>query len=91
MALHLLLEEFISAVLVPPLSALAFALCRWVNYDFFPSKEFPILVYFKENQTPPEVMSCDRHVLSVSRMILAMHRRNGTWAQASTTRSAEVR
>ena len=22
----------------------------WVNYDFFPSKEFPILVYFKETQ-----------------------------------------
>lgn len=32
---------------------------RWtyesfVNYDFFPSKEFPILVYFKETQTPQE-------------------------------------
>ncbi|EKX50489.1 hypothetical protein GUITHDRAFT_135155 [Guillardia theta CCMP2712] len=26
----------------------------WVNYDFFPSLEFPILVYFKENQTPQE-------------------------------------
>jgi len=26
----------------------------WVNYDYFPSKEFPILVYFKENQTPEE-------------------------------------
>jgi hypothetical protein len=30
---------------------------RWgyksfVNYDFFPSKDFPILVYFKETQTP---------------------------------------
>ena len=22
----------------------------WVNYDFFPSKDFPILVYFKETQ-----------------------------------------
>jgi hypothetical protein len=32
---------------------------RWnydtfVNYDFFPSVDFPILVYFKETQTPPE-------------------------------------
>jgi NIMA (never in mitosis gene a)-related kinase len=26
----------------------------WVNYDYFPSKEFPILVYFKETQTPEE-------------------------------------
>jgi len=26
----------------------------WVNYDFFPSKDFPILVYFKETQTPEE-------------------------------------
>jgi hypothetical protein len=26
----------------------------WVNYDYFPSKEFPILVYFKETQTPKE-------------------------------------
>jgi hypothetical protein len=25
-----------------------------VNYDYFPSKEFPILVYFKETQTPEE-------------------------------------
>lgn len=33
---------------------------RWayksfVNWDFFPSEEFPILVYFKENQTPQEM------------------------------------
>jgi len=32
---------------------------RWayksfVNYDFFPSEEFPILVYFKETQTPED-------------------------------------
>ena len=32
---------------------------RWrydsfVNFDFFPSVEYPILVYFKENQTPEE-------------------------------------
>lgn len=32
---------------------------RWlyksfVNYDFFPSEKVPILVYFKEIQTPPE-------------------------------------
>ena len=27
----------------------------WVNYDFFPSLDFPILVYFKENQTPQSV------------------------------------
>ena len=26
----------------------------WVHYDFFPSKDFPILVYFKETQTPEE-------------------------------------
>ena len=25
-----------------------------MNYDFFPSKDFPILVYFKETQTPEE-------------------------------------
>jgi Protein of unknown function (DUF3119) len=24
----------------------------FVNYDFLPSKDFPILVYFKETQTP---------------------------------------
>ena len=32
---------------------------RWayksfVNYDFFPSESFPILVYFKETQTPED-------------------------------------
>ena len=32
---------------------------RWsydsfVNYDFFPNRGLPILVYFKENQTPRE-------------------------------------
>lgn len=32
---------------------------RWayksfVNWDIFPSRDFPILVYFKENQTPQE-------------------------------------
>ena len=26
----------------------------FVNYDFFPSRSFPILVYFKETQTPEE-------------------------------------
>jgi len=26
----------------------------FVNYDFFPSRSFPILVYFKETQTPKE-------------------------------------
>lgn len=26
----------------------------FVNYEFLPSKEFPILVYFKETQTPAE-------------------------------------
>ena len=26
----------------------------FVNYDFFPSESFPILVYFKETQTPKE-------------------------------------
>ena len=25
---------------------------KFVNYDFFPSVDFPILVYFKETQTP---------------------------------------
>ena len=35
---------------------------RWdydsfVNWDFFPNEQFPILVYFKENQTP-EVRNC---------------------------------
>jgi hypothetical protein len=35
---------------------------RWtydsfVNYDFFPSRGLPILVYFKENQTPEEKWS----------------------------------
>jgi hypothetical protein len=35
---------------------------RWrydsfVNYDFFPSRGLPILVYFKENQTPEELWS----------------------------------
>ena len=28
------------------------AYSSFVNYDFFPSYEFPILVYFKETQTP---------------------------------------
>lgn len=27
----------------------------FVNYDFFPSRSFPILVYFKETQTPEEM------------------------------------
>uniref|UniRef100_A0A7S3AHK3 Uncharacterized protein n=1 Tax=Haptolina ericina TaxID=156174 RepID=A0A7S3AHK3_9EUKA len=27
---------------------------EFVNYDFFPSESFPILVYFKETQTPKE-------------------------------------
>ncbi|EJK70297.1 hypothetical protein THAOC_08355 [Thalassiosira oceanica] len=27
---------------------------KFVNYDFFPSQSFPILVYFKETQTPAE-------------------------------------
>ena len=27
---------------------------KFVNYDFFPSESFPILVYFKETQTPKE-------------------------------------
>ena len=26
----------------------------FVNYDFFPSESFPILVYFKETQTPED-------------------------------------
>ena len=26
----------------------------FVNYDFFPAEQFPILVYFKETQTPKE-------------------------------------
>ena len=26
----------------------------FVNYDFLPSEDFPILVYFKETQTPFE-------------------------------------
>ena len=26
----------------------------FVNWEFFPSKEFPVLVYFKETQTKPE-------------------------------------
>lgn len=25
---------------------------NFVNWDFFPNEQFPILVYFKENQTP---------------------------------------
>mmetsp|Transcript_13110 Transcript_13110/g.38569 ORF Transcript_13110/g.38569 Transcript_13110/m.38569 type:complete len:232 (-) Transcript_13110:390-1085(-) len=25
---------------------------KFVNYDFFPSRDFPVLVYFKETQTP---------------------------------------
>lgn len=29
----------------------------FVNYDFFPSQSFPILVYFKETQTPEEMWS----------------------------------
>jgi len=27
---------------------------KFVNWDFFPSESFPILVYFKETQTPAE-------------------------------------
>ena len=27
---------------------------KFVNYDFFPSESFPILVYFKETQTPDD-------------------------------------
>ena len=27
---------------------------KFVNYDFFPSESFPILVYFKETQTPED-------------------------------------
>lgn len=27
---------------------------KFVNYDYFPSRSFPILVYFKETQTPEE-------------------------------------
>jgi len=27
---------------------------KFVNYDFFPSRSFPILVYFKETQTPED-------------------------------------
>mmetsp|Transcript_19115 Transcript_19115/g.43516 ORF Transcript_19115/g.43516 Transcript_19115/m.43516 type:complete len:233 (-) Transcript_19115:122-820(-) len=27
----------------------------FVNYDFFPSRQFPILVYFKETQTPEDM------------------------------------
>ena len=27
---------------------------QFVNYDFFPSADFPVLVYFKETQTPQE-------------------------------------
>ncbi len=27
---------------------------KFVNYDLFPSRSFPILVYFKEIQTPEE-------------------------------------
>lgn len=26
----------------------------FVNWEFFPSKSFPVLVYFKESQTKPE-------------------------------------
>ena len=28
---------------------------KFVNWDFFPSVDFPILVYFKETQTPREL------------------------------------
>jgi len=28
--------------------------CSFVNWDFFPSIDYPILVYFKENQTPED-------------------------------------
>lgn len=27
---------------------------KFVNYDFFPSEDYPVLVYFKETQTPEE-------------------------------------
>mmetsp|Transcript_33985 Transcript_33985/g.40689 ORF Transcript_33985/g.40689 Transcript_33985/m.40689 type:complete len:246 (-) Transcript_33985:215-952(-) len=30
---------------------------KFVNWDFFPNEQFPILVYFKENQTPEEKWS----------------------------------
>mmetsp|Transcript_10618 Transcript_10618/g.21849 ORF Transcript_10618/g.21849 Transcript_10618/m.21849 type:complete len:228 (+) Transcript_10618:58-741(+) len=32
----------------------AWAYDKFVNYDLFPSRSFPILVYFKETQTPEE-------------------------------------
>ena len=63
---------------------------KFVNWDFFPSESFPILVYFKETQTPKEfwnvgpgeqanseevTFACDRDAL----LLLDMMRMVAVW------------